>query len=332
MHRIAVIVNTRSRSPFAGKFLRKRIASIRTHPWLQHTQLFFTAQAGDAEKLSRRALEQGFDIVMSMGGDGTHNEVVNGFFDHRGGLIRASACLAVLPGGTGEDFRKTLGIGRSLTDGLHALRFGRARPMDVGVIRYRGPGGKPMRRRFINIASVGLSGLVDRFAADPRFQWLGGRGVYMLATVRAFLRFRNPRLRIRIDGEPERVQRACAFVIANGRYFGGGMQVAPCAYANDRRFDAVCLGDFRVTDFLFHGHRLYRGAHLAMPKVWMQRARELRVDSETPVPIDVDGEAAGSTPVAVSMASERISVFTAGPHGFISGTQSVQRSRFNVQR
>jgi len=321
MQRIAGIINTNSRSPFSKKSLRRRVASIRAHPWFQHTQLFFTAQAGDAEKLSRRALQRGFDMVLSMGGDGTHNEVINGFFDPHGTLIRTSAPLGVFPGGTGGDFRKTLGIGRAFSNALNTLQRGRTRPLDVGIIRYHDGSGQPQQRHFINIASVGLSGLVDHYAGDLRYQWLGGKGAYVLATLKAFLRFRNPRLRIRIDEEPVRVQRTCTFVMANGRYFGGGMRVAPRAYVDDRRFDAVCLGDFNATDFLFSGHRIYRGTHLAMAKVWMHRAREIRVESETPVPVDVDGEAVGFTPVEVSMASERIPVFAGSSECFASGPE-----------
>lgn len=317
MGRIAGIVNANSRSRFSKNTLRKRIARIRAHPLSEHTQLFFTAQPGDASRWTRWALTHGFDTVLAIGGDGTINEVVNGFYGRGGMLIRPSARLAVFPGGTGGDFRKTLGI-RTVSDALAALQIGRVRPLDVGLIRYWDRSGRPAQRYFINIASVGLSGWVDRYAADTRFQWFGGRGAYALATLRAFLHFRNQWLRIQIDRKPEVPQRVCTLVVANGRFFGGGMQVAPRALADDGRFDVVCLGDFAWTDFLLYGHRLYRGAHLAMAKVWMRRARDVRVASETPVPIDVDGEAAGLTPITISLAAERIPVFAAPAAGLLS--------------
>lgn len=316
MHPIVGIVNTNSRSPFSRKFLRTQLASIRAHPLGQHIQLLFTAQAGDAEKLTRRALEDGCETVLSIGGDGTHNEVVNGFFDRQGNLVRPKTCLAVFPGGTGGDFRKTLGIGNTASEALVALQSGRLRPIDIGRIRFRDRTGRPVRRYFINIASVGLSGLVDRYAADARFHRFGGKGAYALATLRAFLRFRNRWLRIHLDRKPAIVQRVCTLAAANGRFFGGGMKVAPRARVDDGLFDVVCLGDFALIDFLINGHRLYRGLHTAMAKVWIRRARRVRIESETPVPIDVDGEAAGFTPIEVSMASERIPVFAARERAF----------------
>lgn len=315
---IAGIVNTTSRSPRSKKTLAKRIAWIRAHPMTKHTQLFFTAQVGDAENLARNALLRGFDTILSIGGDGTHNEVVNGFFDRQGKLIQPSAWLAVFPGGTGGDFRKALGIGRRLSHAVNAFQKGRVRAADVGIIRYRDRSGRPKHRRFINIASVGLGGLVDRYVADSRLHWFGGLGAYGLATLKAFLRFRNPQLRIRIDQEPAILQRACALVVANGRFFGGGMQVAPRALVDDGRFDVVCLGDFGLKDFLLQGHRIYRGSHLALPNVWMRRARRVRVDAREPVPVDVDGEAAGCTPVEITIASERINVLTADSRCFSS--------------
>jgi len=114
-----------------------------------------------------------------------------------------------------------------------------------------------------------------------------------------------------MDGECEIEQPVCSFVVANGRFFGAGMKVAPHAVLDDGFFDAVCLGDLKMADFLLKGHRLYRGTHLSMEKVWMHRVRTVAVHARDPVPIDIDGDGLGCTPAEITAAPERIFVIAA---------------------
>lgn len=306
--RIAGIVNTRGNVGTARMRLKQLVAALRSHPLFKPAELNFTSSPGHAVELTRHALTQGTDVILSIGGDGTHNEVVNGFFDRNGRLVSPHAKLAVLHLGTGGDFRKSVGIGVSAGDAIRSLAEGTPCPIDIGLIRYVDPHGRQTQRYFVNIASFGISGIIDNLSHDRRFIRLGGKAAFMLATLRAFRHYRNASMRIRMDSDPELEQPVCAFVVANGRFFGGGMKVAPQALLDDGLFDAVCLGDFKLADFLLKGHRLYRGTHLSMEKVWMRRVRTVLVHARDPVLIDIDGDGLGYTPAEITVAPQRISV------------------------
>lgn len=307
-HRIVGIVNSRGNFGYARMRLKKLVATLRSHPLFKQAELNFTAFPGHAVQLTRKVLTEGADVILSIGGDGTHNEVVNGFFDRDGKLVRPPAKLAVLHLGTGGDFRKSLGIGVSAGDAIRSLAEGTHGPIDIGLIRYIDANGRQTQRYFVNIASFGISGIVDNLSHDRRFARFGGKTAFLLAIFRAFRHYRNATMRIRVDNGPKLEQPVCAFVVANGRFFGGGMKVAPQAVLDDGVFDAVCLGDFRLADFLLKGHRLYRGSHLSMEKVWMRRVRTVSVQARYPVPIDIDGDGLGYTPAEITVAPQRISV------------------------
>jgi diacylglycerol kinase (ATP) len=307
-HRLAGVVNSSPNFGFARIRLKKVVAALRSHPLFKPAELNFTAFPGHAVELTRHALTEGANVILSIGGDGTHNEVVNGFFDRNGRLINSQAKLAVLHLGTGGDFRKSLGIRASAGAAIRSLTEGTPRPIDIGLIRYVDSNGRQARRYFVNIASFGISGIIDNLVRDRRFARLGGKVAFLLATVRAFRHYRNAAMRIRMDSDPELDQTVSALVVANGRFFGGGMKVAPNAVLDDGCFDAVCLGDFQLADFLLNGLRLYRGTHLSIEKVWMRRVRTVAVHARDPVPIDIDGDGLGCTPAEITVAPQRISV------------------------
>jgi diacylglycerol kinase (ATP) len=310
-HRIAGIVNSKGNFGTARKRLQQLVAALRSHPLFKPAELKFTSSPGHAVELTRHALTQGADVILSIGGDGTHNEVVNGFFDRNGRLVSPHAKLAVLHLGTGGDFRKSLEIGVSAGDAIRSLVEGTPCPIDIGLIRYIDLNGRQTQRYFVNIASFGISGIIDNLSHDQRFARLGGKVAFLLATLRAFRHYRNAPMRIKTDRDPELEQPVCAFVVANGRFFGGGMTVAPHAVLDDGLFDAVCLGDFKLVDFLLRGHRLYSGTHLSMEKVWMRRVRTVSVHARDPVSIDIDGDGLGYTPAEITVAPQRISVIVA---------------------
>jgi diacylglycerol kinase family enzyme len=219
---------------------------MRSHPLFKPADINFTSFPGHAVELTRHALTEGADVILSIGGDGTHDEVVNGFFDRNGRLVRLHAKLAVLHLGTGGDFRKSLGIGVSAGDAIRCLAEGTPCAIDIGLIRYIDLNGRRTQGYFVNIASFGISGIIDNLSHDRRYALLGGKAAFLPATLRAFRHYRNAATGIRLDSEYELEQPVCTLVVANGRYFGGGVKVAPHAMLDDGLFDAVCLGDFKL--------------------------------------------------------------------------------------
>ena len=281
----------------------------KTHKlWPQHRETIlgaygpfesvFTERAGDGTDKARAALQGGAELVIAMGGDGTINEVVNGFFDAAGKPISATASFAVLNAGTGGDFRKSLGVPLDLAEAAARIKGATPRRIDVGRLNYIDHQSRPASRYFINIASFGLSGLVDRYV-NQSTKALGGTLSFAMDTIRAGINYKNASISMRLDGGPAKEGRIYTVAVANGRYFGGGMYVAPNAEIDDGLFDVVTLGDFSFGDVLLRGLDIYSGKHLTNPKVTVVRASKVEVEplaGNSDVLLDVDGEQIGRLP------------------------------------
>ncbi|MBK8480251.1 MAG: diacylglycerol kinase family lipid kinase [Proteobacteria bacterium] len=312
--RALVIANPQS----AGGALARRWSQVAAllQEQLGAHQVRFTRQRGDARTLSRAAIDQGFELIVAVGGDGTISEVVAGLFDDAGPL-RPELLLGLVHFGTGGDFCRSTGTPRQLRRGIRALRGQAYRSIDVGRVTYQAADGRPQARHFANIASFGLAGLVDQLA-NSSSKALGGRLSFALATARALRRYEPARVALRLDEGPSVALTVQNVAVANGRYFGGGMQIAPAAELDDGLFDVVVVEALSALAMLRHGHRLYRGTHLGLPQVRVQRARRveaLPLVSDPPVLLDVDGEAPGQLPARFEIVPGALRLKIAEPVG-----------------
>lgn len=265
-------------------------------------EVVYTGAPRDAERLAREALHEGFAGVAVVGGDGTLNEAVNGFFDPAGAPVAPEAWLGPFPCGTGSDFRRTVGIRGSDEAMVTRMLWARPRRIDVGWLTFLDDQGQPAHRAFLNIASFGLSGLVDRLVNDSP-KWMGGTTAFLLGTLRGMVHYRNQRVRLRLDDREPRELSMLNVAVANGRYFGGGMHIAPKAAIDDGLFDVVSLA-ISSGRALVRTLDIYRGGHLGWKGVTCERARRVHaepVDSNERVLLDVDGEAPGSLPATFEL-------------------------------
>jgi len=274
-----------------------------------------TTAPGDATRLAREALRAGAERVVAVGGDGTINEVVNGFFDERGEPIARDAAFALVPFGTGGDFRRTMRIPLEPVEAAAVIAADERSRIDVGRLRYTCDG-EPERalRMFANITSFGVSGVVDRLVNESGKKL--GRLSFALATLRATWSYTNQRVELVFDDDPAtRVENTINTVaVANGRYFGGAMMVAPDAQVDDGLFDVIALGDFGFGDLVKSGRRIYKGTHLAMDKVTTRRARTIDARPIEPgavVELDVDGECLGHLPARFELLPGALSMVVA---------------------
>jgi YegS/Rv2252/BmrU family lipid kinase len=251
-------------------------------------EALLSERPGELAELARRAAEGSAELIVAVGGDGTVNEVANG-------IAGLETELAVIPRGTGWDFVRTYGIPRKLEAAVDVALRGRTRPIDLGLARYRAWDGTERESLFANIASAGMSGAIAK-RANETSKALGGKASYLWATLAVFSRWRNDEVRVRVDGEVH-AGRMHDVVVANGRYFGGGMMICPEAQPDDGLFDVLLIGDLTKSDLMLTLPKTYRGNHLPHPKATVLRGSAVEVEATEPLPIELDGEQPGTTPV-----------------------------------
>ncbi|MEZ4371619.1 MAG: diacylglycerol kinase family lipid kinase [Polyangiaceae bacterium] len=262
-----------------------------------------TQGPGHATELLNEARRAGVETVAVVGGDGTLNEVSQGYLDAKGEALPGPR-LSLIPAGTGGDFRKSFGFDESIEDAAQRLKRGKTQRIDLGVLHCQDAGAE-VTRAFLNIMSFGIGGLTDRLVnSGPK--WLGGKAAFFLGTFRALLSYRNTAVEVRVDGEPWLVGPILNVAVANGQYFGGGMHIAPSADPSDGLFDIVALGDISATRSLAMTPRVYKGTHVGQHQVLSCRGRHIEakaLDAQHEVLIDNDGETPGKLPIRVDLAA-----------------------------
>jgi len=267
-----------------------------------------TQRGADAIGLVRNAIREGYREILAVGGDGTINEAVNGFFDEDGS-IAPDAVFSFVTSGTGGDFRKSFGIEAGWAAGVMRLANANIRSVDVGRLSCLGPAGADVVRYFINIGSFGLSGaVVDSVNRSRVAKLFGGRFAFAFHSGVDMLTHRNLPLRIRIDGVFDYIVMVSTVAVANGKYFGAGMKVAPEAKPDDGLFDIVIIGAAPSTGAMAGMKLLYAGQHLTLPHVRLLRGQKLTVSpvertKSRPVLIELDGESAGRIPATFEILS-----------------------------
>ncbi|HLM33085.1 MAG TPA: diacylglycerol kinase family protein [Gaiellaceae bacterium] len=255
-------------------------------------ETLMSERPGHLVELAERAAGGGAGLLVAVGGDGTVHEVVNG-------LIRSGRAgevdFAVLSRGTGKDFVRSLRIPGGLDGAIETARTGRTRVVDVGLARFTGLDGSPAEAYFANFAGAGISGSIAR-RANVSSKALGGKAAFMWSTVAVFMRWKSADVAVDVDGAP-RSGRMFEVLAMNGDYTAGGMWMAPDAKADDGVFDVVLIGDVTKLDFALTFPKIYRGRHVGHPKIEHLQGRTVSVDSVTPLPIALDGEQPGTTPV-----------------------------------
>ncbi|MER8368246.1 diacylglycerol kinase family protein [Mesorhizobium sp. M1348] len=297
--KVAVILN-----PIAGGGRLKRhwpevAASLKRH--FGDFELRETQAEGDAERLALDLAAIGFELVIAAGGDGTASEVADG-------LLKAfresgrTAELGLLPCGTGIDFARGLGLSNDVDLTLKRIAEAKPRKVDAGCISYVDDHGALASRHFINIASLGLSGATDRAVnADKRKGKVSAKALFYWRTVWEFLRYRFQDVAITIDDGAPVEARMALVAVANGKFFGGGMMIAPDAELNDGEFDIVILRAAGKLKLIWDIRLLYGGRHRNHPAITILRGKKVVVEplgdlQKNAALIDIDGESPGRIP------------------------------------
>lgn len=263
--------------------------------------------------LAKLALKEGTSIIGVFGGDGTINEVVNGIMMVKEEIPHLELPpLLILPAGTGGDFRKSLDLPPNPLSIIPKLLDPQIKKIDIGKITFHTITGKEEKAYFINIVSFGMSGMVDHLVNCGKLKRIiGGKIAFYFATLNSFLYYKGDWVTLEIDGEKYK-EKINTVAICNGKFFGGGMQVAPLAKLDDNLFDVVIIRDLSLIKFLLNGWKIYTGKHITEEKIVIYKKAKIikasPVVNRGPIWLDVDGETPGTLPLEVTILPKAIKV------------------------
>jgi len=290
-----VIVNPESNK---GR-TRRRWQQIKEviHSHIKDFRYDFTEKPLQATEITREAIKSGSELIIGVGGDGTMNEIANGFFEDTR-MINPETSLGIVPSGTGCDLIKSLNIPAGLNDSMKVIaEAGRSR-IDVGWATFTNAQGQEEERFFLNVADFGLGGEVIREVNRKRLE--RKTSSYFRCLYSAFVHYKHKRLGLKFDGQDVPEDDYMIGAIANGRIFGKGMKISPEAKLDDGLFDVVLIKSMKMFEFLRNSLKVYKGTHLSNPKVSLRRCRRVEAVPVTgqEVLIEMDGEQIGRLPAS----------------------------------
>jgi diacylglycerol kinase (ATP) len=305
-----VVVNPKSAAGSTESRWAQVASDLRAH--FGAFQVAFTKKQGDGIVLARRGAEQGRKFIIACGGDGTINEVANGILESNPEEIE----LGVLPSGTGGDFRRTLGMPTDAREAAKGLKTGQTKKIDVGRVTFFNFAGEEISRYFLNVSSFGLSAaIIERVKTKNKFEWLPhdllrGKATFAFSTLQEVLDLNYTTVRVKIDEREEKLLNTINFAVANSRFFGGGMKIAPDAQLNDGLFDVVNIGDIKTAKILLNAYTLYAGSHLNLEEVNHIHAKRIEVKPANgqEIHLETDGELPGKLPATFEIVPNALKV------------------------
>lgn len=266
----------------------------------------YTEYPEHATGITREVLKSGYELVVSVGGDGTMNEVVNGFFE-MDNPINPNARLAVFSRGTGCDFIKSFGIKKGFDDFVKLLEQNQIQKLDVGKVAFHKETGEEVAKYFLNIADVGIGGETTRRVNKTK-KHLKGFVAFLIGAVLTILKYKNKDFTIEVDGKLVKSGRMNSVIVANAKYFGGGMFISPKSEANDGLLDIIVLGNLSKFELIRDLHLIYNGRHLTHPKVTCFKGKQIKISCEPSGLLEIDGEQPGITPAQFEVIAKAINV------------------------
>jgi YegS/Rv2252/BmrU family lipid kinase len=300
-----VIVNPESNK---GR-TRRRWRQIKEvlHNHIKEFRYEFTEKPLQAIEMTREAIKSGSELIIGVGGDGTMNEIANGFFENTR-MINPETTLGIVPSGTGCDLIKSLNIPAGLNGSMKVITEAGSACIDVGRASFTNNEGGPEERFFLNVADFGLGGEVIREVNRKRLERKASS--YFRCLYTAFIHYKHKRLSLKLDGRELADEDYMIGAIANGRVFGKGMKISPEAKLDDGLFDVVVIKSMKMFEFLKNSLRVYRGTHLSHPKVSLMRCRRIEAVPVTgqEVLIELDGEQIGRLPATFEVIPQHLLV------------------------
>ncbi len=264
---------------------------------------YVTERVGHSAELAELAVKEGNTHIICVGGDGSLNEVANGLMKAKTSCtaeVWRNIHLGVLPMGTGNDFVKTLRVPTDIVGLKQAIERDSFKTIDLGLVEYQSKHGGKQSRYFINITDVGMGGVVAE-KLSRYSKWMGAMLTYQRAILSTLLTYKNQPVSAVADGFTYEGS-VMNFIIANGKYFGSGLGIAPDADPESGKFSVVILGEISLFDYLKNLGEVKKCRKITHPDLLYRSAKQVVVTSTAaPLPIDMDGEFIGYSPMKVEV-------------------------------
>lgn len=265
----------------------------------------FTERKGHAIDLSMKAVADGYKRIITVGGDGTLNEVVNGIFAGKASPVTDIA-ISLIPVGTGNDWGRMFGIPLDYKKAVKIIAENKQMLHDVGVISFY-DGSVKQERYFINIAGLGFESVVVKRTNYQKDNGRGGKLIYFYNLLMSLISYNNTKSEIIIDGE-KILADVFSLNVGNGRYCGGGMRQTPGAVPDDGLLDVTIINGMGKFEIIRNLKILYDGTILRHPKIDGYKCKNIKVTSDPVMYAEADGESLGQTPAEFSIIPSGITI------------------------
>ena len=296
--KVAIVLNGKS----SGKklFYKSILPAISS----KHATAVFETQHHDhAITLSRDAANTGtYNVVFAAGGDGTLNQVVNGILTSQNN----GTCVGLIPLGSGNDFARTVQVHADPSIVLALLDKSSFKTINVGEVKFTSFSNGIESKLFVNVADIGMGPeVVWRVAASPKF--LGSQLAYYFSILKTFVGYKT--MTVTAETREWRWEgKLRSLAIANGKYYGHGLCIAPEAKVDDNMLDVFICGNVSVLDFVVQSENLKKGKVLKLAEVFYKHTTEIHLTSEAQCLVEGDGEVFGTLPATVRLSAHKINM------------------------
>jgi len=263
----------------------------------------YTKKPADAIKFARKAVEENYDYIIAVGGDGTVNEVVNGMLAAENERTK----LIIYPLGTGSDLSRTLGLPTDIQEFINLVKREEIRKIRVVEAEFNNLQQQREKRYFINIADCGMGAEVAKRLNESK-KAIAGSLNYLFKIFQTLFAYKNKEIKVEADGDLIYQGRLNSAIIAHGNYFGGGIKIAPEADLFSDKINLVLLKDFSKLGIILNLIKGYKGNHLDHPLVESHLVETIKINSSESVQLELDGESVGSSNAEFKISDKRISI------------------------
>ena len=265
----------------------------------------YTKKAGDAVKIAKKAVEENYDYIMSVGGDGTVNEIINGMLSAKTGFQKSK--LIIYPLGTGSDLSRALSLPNSVEEFIALIRRKNIKSINVVEASFLNHQQQREKRYFLNIADCGMGAEVAKKLNKSR-KTIDGSLSYLLKIFQTLFNYHNKQMKIEADNKLLYQGKLKTAIIAHVNYFGGGIKIAPEADLFNDKLNLVLLKDFSKLGIILNLIKAYKGKHLSHSLVESQLVEKIKITAAEKIELELDGESIGTTDAEFKISPKKISI------------------------